>query len=199
MFFSQKKTFWFKVLLRTHGMQFWHLCRFVSPETRNILAQSPKVWKVLFVLEKCPSESSTWHLECLPDEPGVFLQIEVSSEKPWNYNKLYLLSSSKNFFKTFYWSPRFQFWHPCWKVSPKIRNFYIQISKQSQNNVFLSRKSFLTQSVSLNTWHAVLKSLLKLFRQEIGNFSLLARKAKTFGLWQIFLLKIFLCTRRVPS
>ena len=45
---------------------------FVSPETRNILSQSPKVWKGLFLLEKCPSESSAGYLECVPDKTGVF-------------------------------------------------------------------------------------------------------------------------------
>ena len=69
---------------------------FVSPETRNVLAQSPKIWKVLFLPEKCNSESSPGHLECLPDEPGVFLQINVSSEKPWKNIKLYL--HPENFF-----------------------------------------------------------------------------------------------------
>ena len=108
---------------------------FVSPETRNILAQTAKVWKVSFLLEKCPSESSTGQLECLPDETGVWLQIEISSEEPWKYTKFYLLP--KNFFlKKFYWSRRFQFWHPCRKHLPTSGTSQFRISKQSQNYVF---------------------------------------------------------------
>ena len=70
---------------------FRNSAKFVLPETWNILAQSPKVRKVLFLPEICPLECSTGHEECPTDEPAVFLQIRVSSEKQSQNIKLYLL------------------------------------------------------------------------------------------------------------
>ena len=61
---------------------FGNSANFVSPQTQKNLAQCPKVRKVLFLPEICPLECSTGRVECLTDEPGVFLQIRVSSEKP---------------------------------------------------------------------------------------------------------------------
>ena len=70
--------------------------KFVLVVTPKILAQSPKIWKILFLLEKCPSEYSAGHLECLPNETGVLLPIKISSEGPCKNIKLYLLP--ENFF-----------------------------------------------------------------------------------------------------
>ena len=50
----------------------------------------------------------------------------------------------------------------------------MKISKQSQTYFFF-KKNLLSQSVSLDTWNAVLKTPLKLFRHETGNFSLIAQ------------------------
>ena len=88
--FFRKKIVLLQKLLWSHG-HFWQFCQLCLTVTPEILLQSPKVWKILFLQEKCPQESSAWHLECLPDETGVFLQIQISSEKPWKYVKLYLL------------------------------------------------------------------------------------------------------------
>ena len=59
--------------------------------TQTFLAQCPKVRKVLFLPEICPLECSTGRVERLTDEPGVLLQIRISSEKPSKDIKLYFL------------------------------------------------------------------------------------------------------------
>ena len=61
---------------------FGNFAKLLWPETQKILAQSPKVRKVLFLPEFRPLECSTGHEECLTEEPGVFFQIRNSSEKP---------------------------------------------------------------------------------------------------------------------
>ena len=78
---------------------FGNCAKLLWPETQNILAQCPEVRKVLFLPEISPLESSTGHEECLTDEPAVFLQIRVSSEKSSQIIKLYLLP--KNFLSNF--------------------------------------------------------------------------------------------------
>ena len=70
---------------------FGNSANFVLPETQKIPAQCPKVRKVLFLPDSRPLEWSTGRVECLTDEPGVFLQIRVSPEKPSQNIKLYLL------------------------------------------------------------------------------------------------------------
>ena len=70
---------------------FGNYVKCVLSVTPKILAQSPKVSKVLFLLEECLSESSAGDLECLPDETEVLMQIENSSEERRKYIKLYLL------------------------------------------------------------------------------------------------------------
>ena len=69
---------------------FGNSAKFVVPETQNILAHCPKVRKVLFLPEFHPLEFSTGRVECLNDEPWVFLQIRFSSEKPSKDINLYL-------------------------------------------------------------------------------------------------------------
>ena len=69
---------------------FGNSANFVVPETQNILAHCPKVRKVLFLPEFRPLECSNGRVECLTDEPWVFLQIRFSSEKPSKDIKLYL-------------------------------------------------------------------------------------------------------------
>ena len=166
--------------------------------TPKILAQSTKVWKILFLLKICPSETSAGHLECIPDEPGVFLQSKYSSEGPRKYIKLYLLP--KNFFsKSFTGHADFSFDTPVETFRRKSGISSFKISKQSQNFAFFRKKNVLSQSVSLDTWDAVSTNLPKLFRQETGTFFFLAQKAKNFGLWQNVLLEVFLCTRRMRS
>ena len=66
---------------------------FVLPETQNILAQCPKVRKVLFLPDFRPLDCSIGRVECLTDEPWVFLEIRFSSEKPSKDIKLYLPSN----------------------------------------------------------------------------------------------------------
>ena len=78
---------------------FGNSANFVLPGTQKILAQCLKVTKVLFLREFCPLECSTGREECLTDEPAVFLQMRVSSEKPSQNIKLYLLP--KKFWSNF--------------------------------------------------------------------------------------------------
>ena len=146
--------------------------------TPRILAQSPKVRKVLFLLEKCPSESSAGRLECLPDETGVLLQIEISSEGPRKHIKLFLLA--KNFYsKSFTGHADFSFDTLVENICKRQELLY----SESANRVkikFFSNKNLLIQSVSLITWHAVLTSLPFLFHQKPETFSLRAQKFEKF-------------------
>ena len=118
---------------------FGNPAKIILPETQKILAQRPKVRKVLFLPEICPLECSTWREECLTDEPAVFLQIRVSSGKPPQNIKLYLLAK-KIFIQIFFWSHGFCFWHPCWKLLPSIRNFFIQNQKRQSNLLFWGKE-----------------------------------------------------------
>ena len=135
MFFLRKKPFLSKCFSQQMACSFDISDVFVSPETRNILAQSPKVWKPLVLLEKCNSESSPGHLECLPDETGVFLRINVSPENLWKNLKLYLYPTNY-FFKMFFRSLNLRFSHPCRKRLPTSGICSFKISKQSQNYFF---------------------------------------------------------------
>ena len=78
---------------------FGNSAKLVVPETQNILAHCPKVRKVLFLPKICPLGCSTGRKECLTDEPAVFLQTRLPSEKPSQNKKLYLLPKkvSSNF------------------------------------------------------------------------------------------------------
>ena len=69
---------------------FGNSASFVLPETQKILAQCPKVRRVLFLPDFRPLECSNGRVECLTDKPWVFLQIRFSSEKPSEDIKLYL-------------------------------------------------------------------------------------------------------------
>ena len=178
---------------------FSNSANFVVPETQNILAQCPKVRKVLFLPEFRPLECSNGRVECLTDEPWVFLQIRFSSEKPSKDIKLYL-PPNKVLPKKFLWSRGFCFWHPCWKLLPQIRNFFIQKQKR-MSNIFFWKRTLLSQSFSLlNIWNAVLTTPLETFRQQNISFSLIAHKSKSFGDCQIFPRNVrHRRTRRMPS
>ena len=153
------------------------------PETQNILAQCPKVGKVLFLPETCPLECSTGREECLTDEPAVFLQIRDSSGKPPQIIKLYLLP--KNFLSLFS-SGNIDF-----VFDTHVENFCFKsgtssfkIRKGSQN-YFFRKKTRLSQSFSLDIWNAVLTTPPKMFQKETSNFSLTAHKSKRSGFGQI--------------
>ena len=89
--FSLRKSSTFSKICSGHmECSFGNSADFVLPETQKILAQCPKVRKVLFLPDSRPLECSTGRVECLTDEPWVFLQIRFSSEKPSKDIKLYL-------------------------------------------------------------------------------------------------------------
>ena len=69
---------------------FGNFAKHLWPETQEILAQCPKIRKVLFLPEIRPLECSTGRVECLTDERWVFLQIRFSSEQPSKDIRLYL-------------------------------------------------------------------------------------------------------------
>ena len=107
--------------------------------------------------------------------------------------------SQKNFTKNFLWSREFCFWHPCWKLLPQIRKFFILNQKKMSNLFFFRKKTLLSQSFSLHIWNAVLTTPLKMFRQETGNFSLIAQKSKIFGFCQNYFLEVLRSTGHVES
>ena len=164
---------------------FGNSANFVVPETQKILAQSPKVRKVLFLPEFRPLECSTGHEECLTEEPGVFLQIRVSSEKPTQNIKLYFLpkkfwSNLSSGHMDFVFDTIVEnFCHKSWISSFKIR-------KECQTYFFWKKTLFSRSFSLLNIWNAVLRTPLKTFRQQNTVFSLIAHKSKRFGDCQIF-------------
>ena len=163
---------------------FGNSANFVVPETQNILAHCPKVRKVLFLPEFRPLECSTGRVECLTDEPWVFLPIRFSSEQPSKDIRLYL-PPNKVLPKSSSGHVDFVFDTLCWKLLPQIRNFFIRKQKRMSNIFFL--KTLLSQTFSLlNIWNAVLTTPLKTFRQQNIFFSLIAHKSKSFGDCQIF-------------
>ena len=163
---------------------FGNSTNFVVPETQNILAHFPKVRKVLFLPEFRPLECSTGRAECLTDKPWVFMQISFSSEKPSKDIKLYLPpnnvlpKSSSGHVDIFFDTLVENFCHKSGISSFKIR-------KESQT--YFLEKTLLSLSFSLlNIWNVLLTTLLKTFRQQNINFSLIAHKSKSFGDCQIF-------------
>ena len=109
----------------------------------------------------------------------IFLRTTINRHK--------VVSSSKeSFTKKFLWSRGFCFWHPCWKLLPQIRNFFIQKQKR-MSNIFFWKKTHLSQSFSLlNIWNSVLTTPLKTFCQQNTVFSFIAHKSNSFGYCQIF-------------
>ena len=195
--FFEKKSIYFKSSSDHVDCSFGNSVKFVLSVTPKILAQSPKVWKVLFLLEKCPAESSAGHLECLSDETGALLQIGISSEEPRKYIKLYLLPN--NFFKKcFTGHVHFSFYTLVENICQRQELLY----SESANRVrimFFSKKNVLSQSVSLDTWNAFLTNLLKMFRQENGFSLLIAQRSKSFGFSRKFFFEMFRWTRRMPN
>ena len=90
-FFLKNSSIYSKICSGHMESNFGNSARLLWPETQKILALCPNVRKVLFLPEIFPLECSTGRVECLTDEPGVFLQIRISSEKPSKDIKLYLL------------------------------------------------------------------------------------------------------------
>ena len=89
-FFSKNCSIYSKSCSGHMEISFGNSAKLLWPETQKNLAQCPKVRKVLFLPEFRPLESSTGRVECLTDEPGAFLQIRNSSEKPSKDIKLCL-------------------------------------------------------------------------------------------------------------
>ena len=110
-----------------------------------------------------------------------------------------VFSSKRSFTKIFLWSREFCLWHPCWKLLPQIRSFFIINQKKMSNLLFLEKKTLLSQSISLDIWNVVLKTPLKTFRQETGNLLFIAQKSKFFGLCQKFLLEVLRSAGHVES
>ena len=171
--------------------------KFVLVVTPKILAQSPKIWKILFLLETCPSEYSAGHLECLPNETGVLLPIKISSQGPWKNINLYLLP--KNFFaKSATGHVEFSFDTLVENVRQRLELLYFESANRVRIMFFFRRRSILSQSVSLETWNAILTNLLKVFSQETGFSLLIPQRSKSFGFSQNFFLEMFRWSRRMP-
>ena len=126
---------------------FGNSANFVLPGTQKSLAQCPKVRKVLFLPEFCPLECSTGREEWLTDEPAVFLQIRVSSEKPWQNIKLYLLPNK-------FWS-NFSSGHMDFVFDTIVENFChksgissLKIRKDCQTYFFSEKNHFVSNPFS---------------------------------------------------
>ena len=165
---------------------FGNCAKLLWPETQKILAQRPKVRKVLFLPEIFPLECSTGRVECLTDEPGAFLQIRSSSEKPSKDIKLCLLPKNV--------SPKRSSGHVDFVFDTLVENFghrswtsSFKIRKECQIYLFSQKKTIFSKSFSLqNIWNAVLATPLKVFCHETSTFSLTAHKSKIYRSCQIF-------------
>ena len=111
------------------------------PETQKILAQCPKARKVLFLPEISPLECSTGRVECLTDEPGVFLQIRISTEKPSKDIKLCLLPKNV--------SQKGSSGHADFVFDTLVENFRhksgissFKLRKECQTDLFFGKKPF---------------------------------------------------------
>ena len=163
---------------------FGNSANFVVPETQNILAHCPKVRKVLFLPGFRPVECSTGRVECLTDEPWVFLQIRFSSEQPSKDIRLYLPPNNV--------LPKRSSGHVDFVFDTLIENFCHKSgissfkSKKNCQTYFFWKITLLSLSFSLlNIWLAELTTPLKTFRQQNIFFSLIAHKSKSFGDCQI--------------
>ena len=126
---------------------FSNSANFVVPETQNTLAHCPKVRNVLFLPEFRSLECSTGRVECLTDEPWVFLQIRLSSEQPSKDIRLYL-PPNKVLPKSSSGHVDFVFDTLCWKLLPQIRNFSIRKQKRMSNILFFEKNPFVAKIFS---------------------------------------------------
>ena len=60
-------------------------------------------------------------------------------------------------------------------------------------------KTHLSQSISLDIWNAVMTTPSKMFRQETGNFSLIAQKLNSFDLCQNYFPEVLRSAGHVES
>ena len=163
---------------------FGNSASFVLPETQKILAQCPKVRKVLILPEFRPLECSTGRVEWLTDEPEVFLQTRISSETSAKDKLLHLLPKKV--------LPKSSSGHVDFVLNTLVENVChksgissLKIRKECQT-YFFGEKTRLSESISLDIWNAVMTTPLKMFRQETRNFLLIAQKSKRSGFCQIF-------------
>ena len=156
----------------------------------------PKSLKNFVSSRKVCFGNSAGHLECLPDETGVLLQIEISSEGPRKYIKLYLLQ--KNFFsKSFTGHADFSFDTLVENLCKRQELLYSESANRVKIMFFSKKKNILSQSVSLDRWNAVLTNLLKMFRQKNGFSLLIAQRSKNFNFSRKFFFEMFRWTRRM--
>ena len=161
LFFWWKKIILIQKLLWSHGLQFWHFCQMCFVSNPKDSRSKPKSLKSFASSRKVSFGNFRWRPRMPSWRNWSFTANRNFLGKTKEINKI--VSSFKEFFlKKFYWSRRFQFWHPCRKQLPTSGTSLFRISKQSQKNVFFWRKkNILSQSVSLDRWNAVLTNLLK--------------------------------------
>ena len=149
-------------------------------KTRNTLARSPDVRKILFLPVLLSIEMFDWTLRTSIWRTRSFLETQNFLEKkPWKDLKLNLLQKK---FKKFLWSRRFRY--------GTLVETFCQKSGNDSQTYFLGEKTRLSQSFSLDIWNAMLTTPLKMFCQETGNFSLSAQNSKSFGLCQNYCLEV---------
>ena len=128
-------------------MQFWQLCQIYFARNLKHSCSEPKKRKVLFLPEICTIECSTGRVECLTEEPGVFLQIRISSEKPSKDIKLYL--RPKTFHQKVPLVTRTLFLTPLSKTSATNLEFLHSKSEKNAKLVYLlEKKPFVSKLFS---------------------------------------------------
>ena len=162
---SGHRSFLWKRFYRQTDCSFGISAIFVLAEDQKILAQSSKISKVLFLLEKCPSK--------------VFLLTRIlPSRQSWNTffaRQTFLWKSEKKMIKLYFHpekdllemlfrtlKDRFEFLA---KILPRLRKFLMKVKKNSKI-YSCARKFHFSQSVFLDTWKTVFATLPISIRQK---------------------------------
>ena len=177
-------------------MQFWRLCRLCFTRNPKHSLSEPKSLKRFVSSRKVSFGKFRWTPRMPSWRTWSFLANQCFLGKTMEKYKI-VASSEEVFFKMFFRSLKFRFPLPSWKRLPTSGISPFKISKQSQN-YFVWTKLFVSKCFSGNMECCFDKSA-KIVSPRNRNFSLLFQKAENCGLWQNFLLNMFLCTRRMPS
>ena len=170
VFFFEIKIILLQTFLWSHGLQFWQFCQICFGSNLKESRSEPKSFK----------NSASFKTLSF----GNFRRIpRMHSWQNWSFRKGFSTSSSGHVV--------FSFDSLVEKFCQHLEFVHSKSTNRIKILFFFSKENFLSQSVFLDTWNAFLTNLLKVFRQETGNFALLPRKAKKLVCDKFFCSKCF--------
>ena len=98
----------------------------------------------------------------------------------------------------FFWSRHFRFGHPCRKLLPKIRNFFLQNQQTVSSFCFFSKKKFVPECFS-GHMECEVDNTAKTVLPRNWLFLAYCPKVKMFWFQPFFFLEMFRWTRRMHS